>query len=61
MTALLTDMKVFIHVFQATSTFDKSSWYKNLLKKSSEQGTKTRVFVSSAVLFESYDSLNNKV
>jgi hypothetical protein len=47
MTAVLTDMKVFMHVCQAI--FDKCLWNKNLLRESSEQGPKTRVFVSSAI------------
>ena len=57
MIVLLTDMKLFMHVCQAT--FDKYLWHKNLLRKSSEQGPKIRVFVSSEFFFESYDSLNN--
>jgi hypothetical protein len=55
MIALLTDMKVFIRVCQAI--FDKCFWDKNLLIKSSEQGPKTRVFVSSAIFVQSCDFL----
>jgi hypothetical protein len=55
--ALLTEMKVFMHECQPI--FDKCLWVKNLLWKPSELRPKIRVFVSSAIFIESYDSLNN--
>jgi hypothetical protein len=49
--ALLTDVKVFMHICQAI--FNKCLFPKNVMRKRSEQRRKTRVLVTSAIFVES--------